>query len=60
MLSDKHPGRAVHFQSNFQGLLHPVESVWSTSQAVGKGIALWKTSVSVVVCLSPPGEASSA
>jgi len=59
-LSDKHPGIAVHVQSNFQGLLHAVESVWSISLAVGKGITLWKTSVSVVVCLSPSGEASSA
>lgn len=59
MLSDKHLGRAVHFQSNVQGLLHPVGSVWSISQAVGRGTALWKTSLSVV-CLNPPGEASNA
>lgn len=58
MLSDKHPGVAVHFQSNFQGLLHPVESgpsvsLWAREQLYGK------QALSVAGCLGPSGEASS-
>lgn len=58
ILSDKHPGVAVRFQSNFQDLMHPVKSIWSISQtSVDKEIALWKTNTLVLVCLSPAGEA---
>lgn len=60
MLSDKHPGIAVHFQSNFQGLLHPVESIWSISQACGQGNSVMEKKQSVVVCPSLSGGASSA
>lgn len=59
ILLDKHPGIAVHFQSNFKGLMCPVESVWSISLTVDKEMVLWKTNIPVLICLTPAGEAPS-
>lgn len=51
VLSDKHPGISVCSQSTFQGLMHPMKSVWSISQTVDKEIVLQKTNKHTYSCL---------